>query len=756
MRIDCTSLFVNSKVIGASETCSWGTSIGQSTSNDCRIKTEKKGTLDLITGMLYSAVAIDADIDFSAGSGVRDILMCSLFKKVYVNGILIPDTKMLLWIVREHSDHHENRKLLCYAKYVKYHNEEINAIALDNITKEICESPNGCWFAYDIEIKNQDELHLSVIIVNTNGNQDYAPKQRSKKWNDLIESKTDSGKNVSIDVLAQYLVNMVQSGISYPYLSFGYKYSQQLESVSSLKLIDAATKIDPSIKNSFAVEIDKGKNLFKFQELPYLSHTQNFDNDQKRQIIYYGAPGTGKSHDIEQVCKKYKHYRTTFHPDSDYSTFVGAYKPVREIVEKFDTTGHYIKYQEGPQKGKVITEERITYKFVPQAFMQAYIEAWKRLSDDSIEEEDKKVFLIIEEINRGNCAQIFGDLFQLLDRNEEGYSDYEILADNDIKDYIKSQGLKIEDLIDSNGNDIYDNVNNGELLVLPPNLYIWATMNTSDQSLFPIDSAFKRRWCMKYVPINPEKENWAIEVGSRLCSWSSFLDKINFEIGETTRSEDKKLGFYFCKADKKAKDSDDEPTIITLENFTSKVLFYIYNDVFKDYGHEREFFKDKENGQKKIEFENFYDYNGEIKAESVEKLLDNLDVDVFDNSEADDNEEQDEDTNNSHHNYLKSVTIDDEVFSSDELTKFDVYIKSLQKIGLDKVVPIIEKSKYKRLNCPLASKQQYDAISQSKSFSYVEIDGYQFVKGVSDDTLINILNEIKSVLNLSFSIQIYN
>ena len=551
------------------------------------------------------------------------------------------------------------------------------------------------------------------------------------------------------------------------------------------------------------------------------------------QQIFYGAPGTGKSHDIEKMTKGHSVIRTTFHPDSDYSTFVGSYKPtmetrvhkVRENLSIQDLADTLKSYYDDNDLGKIggiqkfvfdyisylngdititnipellnlaglsnnykeefskyikfcklipkQTESKIVYKFVKQAFLKAYLSAWKKYAEGGMTHMPsvEPQFLVIEEINRGNCAQIFGDIFQLLDRGKNLFSCYPIEVDTDLQqeianafaneeEYKLPNELNVDDAISnytSNyGETLTEDIRKGRVMLLPPNLYIWATMNTSDQSLFPIDSAFKRRWCMKYVPINPEKENWAIEVDSRLFSWTSFLKKINFEISETTKSEDKKLGFYFCKADKKAKDSDDEPTIITLENFTSKVLFYIYNDVFKDYGHEREFFKDKENGQKKIEFENFYDYNGEIKAESVEKLLVNLDVDVFDNSEADDNEEQDEDTNNSHHNYLKSVTFDDEVFSSDELKKFDVYIKSLQKIGLDKVVPIIEKSKYKRLNCPLASKQQYDAISQSKSFSYVEIDGYQFVKGVSADTLINILNEIKSVLNLSFSIQIYN
>lgn len=155
-------------------------------------------------------------------------------------------------------------------------------------------------------------------------------------------------------------------------------------------------------------------------------------------------------------------------------------------------------------------------------------------------------------------------------------------------------------------------------MMLPPNLYIWATMNTSDQSLFPIDSAFKRRWDWTYMPIDEEKENWTITVNRKPYSWSSFLKKINKEIQETTSSEDKMLGFYFCKA---------ENGVISEDRFVSKVLFYLYNDVFKDYGLDsRDFFKDKENGSKVITFQGLYKSDGAINEELVEKLLKNLEV----------------------------------------------------------------------------------------------------------------------------------
>ena len=474
------------------------------------------------------------------------------------------------------------------------------------------------------------------------------------------------------------------------------------------------------------------------------------------QQIYYGAPGTGKSHTINENTEGESVIRTTFHPDSDYSTFVGAYKPTMGLLPICDELGQPMKIG-----STVLHKEQIIYEFVDQAFLQAYVNAWKFYAENS--DATKKQYLVIEEINRGNCAQIFGDLFQLLDRNDYGFSVYPINADKDMKKQLEKafKGVNIDNADSINqhykGRNVVKEVLDGDILLLPNNLYIWATMNTSDQSLFPIDSAFKRRWEWQYMPIgkgfdeNGHAIKWAIEGATQKFDWWSFLEKINAQVGEATQSEDKKLGFFFCKATE---------GVISAEKFVGKVIFYLWNDVFKNNGFEGSIFKDVDGTE--LSFRKFYKSDAKgvaiVQKDKVELFLNNLGVEVVGNTdpEGEDENEQDDDSKKSHHDYLKSVTFDDEVFSSDELTKFEVYTKSLQKIGLDKVVPIIEQSKYKRLNCPLASKQQYDAIIQSKPFSYVEIDGYQFVKGAADETLINVLNEIKEALNLSFSIQIYN
>ncbi len=332
------------------------------------------------------------------------------------------------------------------------------------------------------------------------------------------------------------------------------------------------------------------------------------------QQIYYGAPGTGKSYEINNFTKIYSTIRTTFHPDSDYSTFVGAYKPVMQKVDLRDLSGHIV---EGVQ------EDRIVYTFVKQAFLKAYLGAWQKYAKGG--ETAEPQFLVIEEINRGNCAQIFGDLFQLLDRSDNGFSTYPIEADSDLQNEIKKafaeggeyaieNGLDVDDAMDgytSNyGETLSDDIKNGRVLLLPNNFYIWATMNTSDQSLFPIDSAFKRRWDWRYVKITDAGKAWKIKCGTEYCDWWTFVEEINKKIAKETSSDDKKLGYFFCKA----KDG-----VITADKFVSKVLFYLWNDVFKD--GDISLFKVSDEPEAEICFDAFYDSDNKVNIEAIRTFL---------------------------------------------------------------------------------------------------------------------------------------
>ena len=284
------------------------------------------------------------------------------------------------------------------------------------------------------------------------------------------------------------------------------------------------------------------------------------------QKIYFGTPGGGKSHKVKTLIEdtkkaKDRYFRTTFHPDTDYASFVGSYKPI--------------------MKG-----ELICYEYVPQVFTLAYIAAWN--------DPDNEYFLDIEEINRGNCAQIFGDLFQLLDRNKKGYSEFPIQADSDLANYLLNAK-------DDEGNDILSNKKGIEnkKLCLPPNLSIVATMNTSDQSLFPMDSAFKRRWDWEFVPSTfNEKDNFNITIGNKDYKWHSFLKEANARIKQATDSEDKQMGSYFVKTDM------DE------EKFKSKVMYYLWSEICKEeYKTQNNFFRyiDQDNNEQEFTFNELYD-----------------------------------------------------------------------------------------------------------------------------------------------------
>lgn len=346
------------------------------------------------------------------------------------------------------------------------------------------------------------------------------------------------------------------------------------------------------------------------------------------QQIFYGAPGTGKSHTIKDYTKGKDVIRTTFHPDSDYSTFVGAYKPTTKEVKLRDVSGHVVL-----EDGKEVVEDKIVYEFVEQAFLQAYINAWTKYAEAKDGEQPKEQFLIIEEINRGNCAQIFGDLFQLLDRNDAGFSDYPIKADNDMAEHLKKAlgNLEIKAKERINGlypeeyDDVIAEVLEGKVLLLPNNLFIWATMNTSDQSLFPIDSAFKRRWEWKYIPISNAEKGWVIKTNGNRYDWWAFLDKINGVVCDTTSSEDKKLGYFFAKADSNG--------VISADKFVGKVAFYLWNDVFKDYGFDNDIFKGDDG--KTIAFQEFFLADGKANEMMVEKFLRNLGLNSIDNKPSD-------------------------------------------------------------------------------------------------------------------------
>lgn len=379
------------------------------------------------------------------------------------------------------------------------------------------------------------------------------------------------------------------------------------------------------IKFDTQIPFDVNDFTWPFLKSDNLSIKTMILNNKPLQQIYYGAPGTGKSYEIDQITKVYGAIRTTFHPDSDYSSFVGAYKPTMEEVEMqivpvVVAGGITLDTNKGTYK-----EKRITYKFVKQAFLKAYLSAWKKYAEGD-ESGIAPQFLVIEEINRGNCAQIFGDLFQLLDRQDNGFSSYPIEADADLQreiaeafkaeeDYMLTKELNLQGVVKDYVGNLAEDIKSGKILLLPSNFYIWATMNTSDQSLFPIDSAFKRRWDWHYVKIADAKKDYKIKCGDEVCDWWTFVQAVNEKIAEETSSDDKKLGYFFCKPQ-----NEGEP--IGVERLVGKVLFYLWNDVFKD-GNTTDF-NVSDNSNKQPSFDAFYNDDNTINIENVRKFLVNI------------------------------------------------------------------------------------------------------------------------------------
>ncbi len=509
-------------------------------------------------------------------------------------------------------------------------------------------------------------------------------------------------------------------------------------------------------KNILAILPKSDFNTIEFDDSKILSMKESLKKNSKSeplQQIFYGAPGTGKSHAINELTAGKDVIRTTFHPDTDYSTFVGAYKPTTKSVPVTTVIGT----EAVPVKdkdGKEMKEDRIVYEFVSQAFLQAYIEAWRKYSAVQENEEPLDEYLVIEEINRGNCAQIFGDLFQLLDRGDEGFSEYPIKADSDMKKLLEKEfeGLEIKNkeginALFNGGKDIVAEVLAGDVLLLPNNLYIWATMNTSDQSLFPIDSAFKRRWDWRYVPISDAGKKWVIEVNGAKYDWWKFLVAINDKVYHATYSEDKKLGYFFCKAN---------DGVISADKFVSKVIFYLWNDVFKDTEFEGDTFKD-ENGEK-LSFDKFYDVeNNQVKVNGTKivKFLSNLKLNP-DSEDDEDNSEEGFETEGD-----KKLPRTPKVFTVefpdgtviDENNRFETYRKVLSKIGIEKVEHIAAEMKYHRRHTPLVTKSKFDAILNGPTYSYIQEGDYYIVKGMNDITMYNMIMLLNDRLNLQLKVQ---
>ncbi|MCR8684815.1 McrB family protein [Campylobacter ureolyticus] len=296
------------------------------------------------------------------------------------------------------------------------------------------------------------------------------------------------------------------------------------------------------------------------------SSTQNSDKsnkndthrkhiDKPHQRIFFGAPGTGKSYllneEAKECFKKECCERVTFHPNYMYGNFVGAFKPFPKKIGK---------------------QESITYEYIPGVLLRQLTKA--------LQNQDKNYLLIIEEINRANVAAVFGDIFQLLDRDESGDSEYSIAASIELQEFLKKNltNSKLTSNIREKMGDDFSRV------FLPSNLYIWATMNSADQGVMPIDTAFKRRWEFRYIGIDDavdksfEKYKFQIN-SSEVVKWDDFRKEVNKRLSKLNIPEDKLIGPYFIS---KSILQNYKPSKLT-EVVKDKFLMYLYEDAARAY-----------------------------------------------------------------------------------------------------------------------------------------------------------------------------
>ncbi|MDB1939486.1 McrB family protein [Clostridium tertium] len=414
----------------------------------------------------------------------------------------------------------------------------------------------------------------------------------------LIQTFTvlDSGKKITFGFSTQYnddafrninsgdlilgFINSPTNKVKMLFEVIGIDSNNQVELLKKVDVdegicVDDTTILDKLHKNEIIELSEDGFNVIYNKLIRSLFNTSNINNvdvirnikfktgyqsDFERNRIVFGAPGTGKSFKVNKERKELlgedndsDYERVTFHPDYSYSHFVGTYKPV-------------------PCKDSD-DKETITYEYVPGPFMRTLVKALQNSKGDNT----KPYLLIIEEINRANVAAVFGDVFQLLDRGEDGVSEYPITTSKDMRTYLAK-----EENLGGNPEDY-------EKIRIPDNMFIWATMNSADQGVFPMDTAFKRRWDFNYLGINDgdkEIKGRRVTLGTgayaRFIEWNELRKAINDTLSTYKINEDKLLGPYFLSKKIINSGTDTEIDAKTfISSFKNKVIMYLFDDAAK-------------------------------------------------------------------------------------------------------------------------------------------------------------------------------
>ena len=416
-------------------------------------------------------------------------------------------------------------------------------------------------------IRNAEWLHGALVTEladhNTPLPDDVGDNESAfRVW--FAELKKDNGEYYTENTRNQYIgalkaISMTFADAIAPFASvFGIDDIETLESV--IFAIKENAGFEEFNRNRGNGSLSAGLDLYKrflterTEQVQNVCFSTGYQSDYPRNRILFGAPGTGKSftlnHEKDLLLAEGGEYeRVTFHPDYSYANFVGTYKPVP------------CKNSDG--------KDAITYSYVPGPFMRTYVKALQNSRTDA----PKPFLLVIEEINRANVAAVFGDVFQLLDRGDDEVSEYPIQASEDIKKYLAGE-------LGGNPDDYAE-------IRIPDNMFIWATMNSADQGVFPMDTAFKRRWDFTYLGIDDSEAGIVgkkVILGQgdycRIVEWNALRKAINNELLTYKVNEDKLLGPYFISKKNLPEGEIIDPTVFT-RVFKNKVIMYLFDDAAK-------------------------------------------------------------------------------------------------------------------------------------------------------------------------------
>lgn len=368
----------------------------------------------------------------------------------------------------------------------------------------------------------------------------YGPLLRNAEKVEIVDPGAEAQGPTRI------LKSIISENLS-PYLQPAGNGSAQLNPAAIDELSNYYSRVRKGLElDNVALEENQGTQA---ESAHKMGDEPSHNIDEPHNLIFFGAPGTGKSHNLNEMSKQFAEghvRRVTFYPDYTYAQFVGCFKPITEDVDD----------------GNGGSKASITYRYVFGPFLETYLQAIKNPDEDYL--------LTVEEINRANPAAVFGDIFQLLDRTENGESQYSVAAPEEMRRQLEKE---------LDGSPV-----STEALSIPKNMYIWATMNSADQGVFPMDTAFKRRWDFRYTDINAGQHTLingkklseiVVTCGGRKVYWNKLRIAINKLMAEDCGiNEDKLLGpFFLSPAALTDKDFG--------EAFKNKVLLYLFEDAGK-------------------------------------------------------------------------------------------------------------------------------------------------------------------------------